>query len=62
MDEPSEVAERFAAAMTGKGYQLDFSLESLQGEVDRIIDAYEAAFRQDEAGHPDQTALTAYVG
>ena len=62
MDEPSGVAEQFAAAMTTKGYQLDFSLESLQGEVDRVLDDYEAAFRQDEAGHALETALAAYVG
>ena len=37
MDEPSGVAEQFAAAMKTKGYQLDFTLESLQGEVDRVL-------------------------
>ena len=31
MDEPSGVAEQFAAAMKTKRYQLDFTLESLQG-------------------------------
>ncbi|MEY8847326.1 hypothetical protein AB9K26_00805 [Psychroserpens sp. XS_ASV72] len=38
LDNPSEVAEKFANKLLGKGYNLDFSISSLEKEIDLILE------------------------
>lgn len=48
--DPIEYARQFAANQAARGFQLDFSLESLEREVDRLLEL--PIFRSGRSGSP----------
>lgn len=57
---PSETAEKVAIKFIKKGYQLDFSLESLENEIDLLLrEVKPNIFKRKEKL---EAALTAYFG
>lgn len=59
-DDPSEIAEKVAKKFLKKGYCLDFSIASLENEIDSILkNESQWSYRQKERL---ETELTAYFG
>lgn len=58
--DPKSCAEHFADIMGKKGYTLDFSLKSLETEIDRILEKYSKIEYQEL--NILEEFLTAYVG
>ncbi|MFZ4929178.1 hypothetical protein [Chryseobacterium sp. Mn2064] len=58
--DPKLCAEHFADVMKKKGYNLDFSLKSLEIEVDRILENFSKI--EDQELNILEEFLTAYVG
>jgi len=59
-DNPVEAAHNFVLKSSGEGFSFDFSLKSLEFEVDRYLDKYCPA--DEEARLRIECDLTAYVG
>uniref|UniRef100_UPI0040496E05 hypothetical protein n=1 Tax=Flavobacterium sp. TaxID=239 RepID=UPI0040496E05 len=59
-DNPKLVAEKFAKDYGEKGYKLDFSLESLKVEIDKILEM--KASRNTDEIEKLESELTAYFG
>lgn len=56
-------AEEFAERMSAHGFKLDFSLKSLQEDIDNIIDFKDVDFSDSsEAGPINHTGLESYIG
>ncbi len=56
-------AETFAEKMSAYGYTLDFSLKSLEEDIDSIIESEDVGlFNYSEAASINQTGLEAYIG
>lgn len=64
--DPVATAEAFASARSPAGYRLDFSLASLETEVDRLIDLPMFHHGRERAATGDEerneAALAAYIG
>ena len=63
MSKTTAIATEFAKRMTVKGYNLDFTLSSLETEVDRIIEDMESEVDDhDKISTADRIGVEAYVG
>jgi hypothetical protein len=64
--DPVATAEAFATEWTAAGYSLDFSLASLETEVDRLIELPTFGHGREgsatEAGQRNEAAFAAYIG
>ena len=59
-EDPIEAADNFAEEASKERFLFDFSLESLESEVDRYLDKY--ATSDDGSRHRIESDLTAYIG
>ena len=59
-DNPTIFAEAFSKAESAKGYSFDFSLPSLESEVDKYLESLANINRQEKA--EAERNLTAYIG
>lgn len=56
-------AEEFVKKMSAYGFKLDFSLKSLEEDIDNIIESEDVDFSDSpEPGSINQTGLEAYIG
>lgn len=56
-------AEEFAEKMSAYGYKLDFSLKSLEEDIDNMIESEDVDLSDSsEVGSINQTGLEAYIG
>ena len=59
-DNPTKIAQLFAKEYSEKGYKLDFSLESLTNEIDKILENYSDL--EGNERYTIEAELTAYIG
>lgn len=59
-DDPKLTASLFSKEMQAFGYQLDFSLQSLESEIDRILETF--PLNSQDAKYDLEAKLTAYIG
>jgi len=60
--DPAAAATAFAQDMRGHGFALDLSMESLRGEVDRLLCSEHLCHHEDPAQWSSEARLGAYVG